>query len=69
MPAPHAYAERGVMNNTWYFTQELAAAHRRDLREMRGHGSSPRSVREFRLPLITALAHRTPKAAPRHACP
>jgi hypothetical protein len=68
MSAPHAYADSRVMNNTWYFTQELAAAHQRDLRAMRGQ--SPRHIgrRHLHLPYVGAAFHRSPKCVDvRHA--
>lgn len=57
------------MNNTWYFTQELAAAHRRDLQAMRGH-STPRRTgrRHLHLPHLGMAFHHSPKGTDvRHA--
>jgi hypothetical protein len=50
------------MNNAWYVTQEVAAAHRRDLREMRGHTYHRRQPRQFRLPRLPHF-HRAPQPA------
>jgi hypothetical protein len=68
MSAPHAYAESRDMNNTWYFTQELASAHQRDLRALRGHSPRRTGRRHLLLPHISAAFHRSPKSAEvRHA--
>jgi hypothetical protein len=68
MLVPLAYADCEGMNNTWYVTQELASAHQRDLRELRGHSPVRRRPRQLHLCVFVGRLHRTPKAAQaRHA--
>jgi hypothetical protein len=67
MPLPHAYADCGHMNNSWYVTQELASAHRRDLGDLRGRTYPRRQPHQFHLPHFGVRFHRSPKAATRHA--